>query len=48
MKKEFLDLQEKVKTIETQYKATNAAFEELKQQQHQQQQQQQKLKQQEH
>ena len=38
MKKEFL---EKVETIETQYRATNVAFEELKQQQQQEQQQQQ-------
>ena len=38
MKKEFL---EKVETIETQYRATNVAFEELKQQQQQQEQQQQ-------
>ena len=38
MKKDFL---EKVETIETQYKATNVAFEELKQQQQQQEQQQQ-------
>ena len=34
MKKEFL---EKVETIETQYRATNVAFEELKQQQQQEQ-----------
>ena len=47
MKKEFLDLQENVKTIESKYRVTNVALEELKQQQDQQQQQQQKLQQQE-